>query len=263
MLASQIFLITLGLTLVIMFLTWVYAVKIENFGIVDAVWSFCFLIHGLVFYFLAEGFDQRKLLLGAMLGLWSFRLGFYLAKRIASHHPEEDTRYIKLRQDYGGNYKNRFLLFFFYQAISVSVLTLPFIFAFKNQSPEISILEWSGLAVWLIAVIGETIADYQMNGFRSNPKNKGQVCNVGLWNYSRHPNYFFESCIWWGYFLFMLATPGLVWAIYAPLTILFLLLKVTGVPPSEAQSLKSRGDAYRRYQERTSVFVPWFPKAGK
>lgn len=261
--ASQIFLITLGLTLVIMFLTWVYAVKIENFGIVDAVWSFCFLIHGLVFYFLAEGFAQRKFILGAMLGLWSFRLGFYLAKRIASHHPDEDTRYIKLRQDYGANYKNRFLLFFFYQAISVSVLTLPFIFAFKNQSSEISILEWSGLCLWVIAVIGETIADYQMNNFRSNPKNKGQVCNVGLWNYSRHPNYFFESCIWWGYFLFMLATPGLVWAIYAPLTILFLLLKVTGVPPSEAQSLKSRGDAYRRYQERTSVFVPWFPKAGK
>lgn len=261
--SSYIFLITLVLTLVIMFITWVYAVKIKNFGIVDAVWSFCFLIHGLVFYFLADGFVQRKLILGTMLGLWSFRLGFYLSKRIASHHPDEDTRYIKLRQDYGDNYKKRFLLFFFYQAVSVSVLTLPFIFAFKNQTPEISILEWSGLAIWLIAVIGETAADYQMNSFRSQPKNKGQVCNVGLWNYSRHPNYFFESCIWWGYFIFMVATPGLIWSIYAPLTILFLLLKVTGVPPSEAQSLKSRGDAYRRYQERTSVFVPWFPKAGK
>lgn len=263
MLVSQIFLITLLLTLVIMFLTWVYAVKIENFSIVDAVWSFCFLIHGLVFYFLSDGLFQRKLILLAMLGFWSLRLGFYLAKRIASHHPHEDTRYIKLRQDYGDNYKKRFLLFFVYQAISVSFLTFPFIFVFKNQTSEVSNLEWLGLVVWLMAVVGESVADYQMNSFRSNPKNKGQVCNIGLWNYSRHPNYFFESCIWWGYFIFMMATPGLVWAIYAPLTILFLLLKVTGVPPSEAQSLKNRGDAYRRYQQRTSVFVPWFPKAGK
>ncbi|MES2801898.1 MAG: DUF1295 domain-containing protein [Bdellovibrionota bacterium] len=263
MLISQIFLITLILTLVIMFLTWAYAVKIENFSIVDAVWSFCFLIHGLVFYYLADGLIQRKLILLAMLGFWSFRLGFYLAKRIASHHPHEDTRYIKLREDYGVHYKKRFLLFFFYQAISVSFLTFPFIFAFKNQATEVSNLEWLGLAAWLIAVIGESVADQQMNSFRSNPKNKGQVCNIGLWNYSRHPNYFFESCIWWGYFIFMLATPGLIWAIYAPLSILFLLLKVTGVPPSEAQSLKNRGEAYRRYQERTSVFVPWFPKAEK
>ena len=260
---SQIFIVTLGLTLVLMFLTWAYAVKIENFGIVDAVWSFCFLIHGLVFYFLSDGFASRKLLLLCMLGFWSFRLGFYLAKRIASHHPHEDTRYIKLRADYGDNYKKRFLLFFFYQAVSVSFLTLPFIFAFKNPTPELSNLEWIGFSVWLMAVIGESIADHQMNSFRSKPENKGKVCNVGLWNYSRHPNYFFESCIWWGYFIFMVATPGLVWSIYAPLSILFLLLKVTGVPPSEAQSLKSRGDAYRRYQERTSVFVPWFPKKGQ
>jgi steroid 5-alpha reductase family enzyme len=243
-----------------MLITWYYAVKIENFGIVDAVWSFCFLIHAALFYWLSEGLVGRKLLLLLMLGFWSFRLGFYLAKRIASHHPDEDTRYIKLRADYGANYKKRFLLFFFYQAISVSFLTLPFVFAFQNTSAEVSILEWLGFAVWALSLLGESIADYQMNSFRSNPANKGKVCNVGLWNYSRHPNYFFESCIWWGYFIFMLATPGLIWSIYAPLTMLLLLVKVTGVPPSEAQSLKSRGDAYRKYQERTSLFIPWFPK---
>lgn len=260
MLTSHIFLITLVITLVIMFFTWVYAVKIENFSIVDAVWSFCFVVHAAVFDLFGEGYTNRKYLMLFMLGVWSCRLGFYLAKRIASHHPQEDTRYLKLRADYGTNYKLRFLLFFTYQALSVSFLTGPFIFVFQNTNPEISILEWIGLAVWGIAVVGESIADNQMNSFRSNPDNKGKVCDMGLWKYSRHPNYFFESCIWWGYFIFMLATPGLVWAIYAPITILLLLLKVTGVPPSEAQSLRSRGDAYRKYQARTSVFVPWFPK---
>ena len=260
MLTSQIFLIALVITLLILFLTWVYAVKIKNFGIVDAVWAFCFVVHAALFDLFTEGYSQRKLLFLAMLTLWSCRLGFYLAKRIASHHPNEDTRYINLRAEYKENFKLRFLLFYFYQAVSVSFLTLPFIFVFQNSSPEISNLEGLGVGVWLIAFIGEAIADYQMNTFRSNPANKGKVCDVGLWKYSRHPNYFFESLIWWGYFIFMLATPGLVWSIYVPLTMLFLLVKVTGVPPSEAQALKSRGEAYRRYQEKTSVFIPWVQK---
>ncbi|MCM2354005.1 MAG: DUF1295 domain-containing protein [Pseudobdellovibrio sp.] len=262
MASSHMFLIGLLVTLGIMLLTWAYAVKIENFSIVDAVWSLCFVIHGLIFDVFGVGFSQRKTLFLIMVGIWSCRLGFYLAKRIAAHHPQEDTRYIKLRADYGANYKFRFLIFFFYQAVSVSILTWPFIFVFQNPHPEISPLEWLGVLIWGISVIGESVADYQMNKFRSKPENKGKVCDVGLWNYSRHPNYFFESCIWWGYFIFMLATPGLIWSVYAPLIILILLLKVTGVPPSEAQSLKSRGEAYRRYQERTSVFVPWFPKKG-
>lgn len=260
---SQIFFVTLAITLVVMFFTWAYAVKIENFGIVDAVWSFCFVIHAAIFDLFGQGFEKRKYILLAMVAVWSCRLGFYLAKRIASHHPQEDTRYLTLRADYGSNYKLRFLLFFTYQALSVSFLTLPFIFVFQNANPEISTLEWVGFIIWAVAVIGESIADYQMNKFRTNPANKGKVCDVGLWNYSRHPNYFFESCIWWGYFIFMLATPGLIWSIYAPVTILLLLLKVTGVPPSEAQSLKNRGDAYRTYQQRVSVFIPWFPKAEK
>lgn len=260
MLTSQIFLIALVLTLVILFLTWAYAVKIKNFGIVDAIWAFCFVIHAAIFDLFTEGYTNRKILFLSMLVIWSCRLGFYLAKRIASHHPKEDTRYINLRADYKENFKLRFLLFYFYQAVSVSFLTLPFIFVFQNTTPEISNLEWLGAALWGVAVFGEAIADYQMNAFRLNPANTGKVCDIGLWKYSRHPNYFFESLIWWSYFIFMLATPGLIWSIYVPLAMLFLLLKVTGVPPSETQSLKSRGEAYRRYQERTSVFIPWLPK---
>ncbi len=255
-----IFLLTLIITFIFMFVAWVWAVRVENFGIVDAFWSFGFLIHAGLFYFLTDGNSTRKLVFGLMIGVWSFRLGYFLSRRIAGHHPQEDTRYVKLREDYGSDYKKRFLLFFMYQAISISILTLPFIFVFKNTDVGLSALEITGLVVWLIAVLGESIADHQMNLFKANAKNKGQVCNIGLWNYSRHPNYFFESCIWWGFFIFMLGTSGLVWSIYAPLIILGLLLYVTGVPPSEAQSIKSRGDLYRKYQKTTSVFIPWFPK---
>lgn len=260
MMTLPVFLIAMLAVILIMIFTWLYAVRIENFSIVDAAWSFSFAIQGLLFWFLLEGFTQRKILLLLMLGVWSIRLGYYLAVRISKHHPQEDTRYVKLRSIYGDKYKMRFFIFFMYQALSVSLLTFPFILAMRTTLPQISWVEWFGLAVWILAVIGESIADYQMNSFRSNPANKGKVCEVGLWRYSRHPNYFFESLIWWGFFLVIFGSTGQLWTIYMPLIILFLLLKVTGVPPAEEQSLKNRGEAYRAYQRRTSVFIPLPPK---
>lgn len=260
MAVSSLLLIGLLVVIILMILTWLLSVKVENFGIVDATWSLSFLVQALFFFFLADGYEPRKWLLLITVGLWSFRLGYYLTKRIYSHHPHEDTRYIALREDYGQNYRFRFFIFFMLQAFSVSLLTFPLIFAFTYQNPEIHLLEYLGVAVWALALIGESIADKQLNSFKTNPLNRGKTCDVGLWKYSRHPNYFFESVIWWGYYLMLLGAGNIYWGIYSPLIILFILLKVTGVPPSEAQALKSRGDEYRRYQETTSVFVPWFPK---
>ena len=139
------------------------------------------------------------------------------------------------------------------------MLTVPFLEICLNPEPQLSAFEIVGFVVWLGSLIGESVSDHQMNQFKRNPRNKGRVCQEGLWKYSRHPNYFFESCIWWGYFIFALGTPGTAYVIYAPLVILFLLLKVTGVPLAEAQSLKTRGEEYKQYQRRTSMFVPWFP----
>jgi steroid 5-alpha reductase family enzyme len=255
-----IFILTLGFTALIMYRVWLWAVKIENFGIVDAAWSGAFLVQALLFFIWSGGFWQRKILFFLMIGTWSFRLAYFLGRRIHSHHPVEDTRYVQLRAEYGANYRKRFFIFFMLQALSVSVLSLPFIFVFKNTSESLHLSEFVGLFAFVFSLLGESLADYQMNQFKSDPKNKGGVCNVGLWKYSRHPNYFFESCIWFSFFIFMLGTDGLIWSIYAPLAILFLLVKVTGVPPSEAQSLKSRGDNYRNYQKKTSVFIPWFTK---
>jgi steroid 5-alpha reductase family enzyme len=121
-------------------------------------------------------------------------------------------------------------------------------------------LEYIGVGVWAISIVGEGIADAQLKMFKNNPANKGKVCSQGLWNYSRHPNYFFESMIWVGYFLFALNADYGWLAILSPITILFLVLKLTGIPMTEEQSLRSKGDLFREYQRTTSVFVPWFKK---
>ncbi len=256
----EIFFITLGFTIIMIYWVWIYAIRIKNFSIIDGAWAGGFLVHALLFYSLSAGHSSRKILFFLMIGLWSARLSYFLTKRIASHHPKEDTRYEQLRAEYGTNYEKRFLYFYMMQAVSISVLTFPFIFVFNNVSYSLNLTEYLGFAAFIISLVGESIADSQMEKFKKQPQNKGKVCNMGLWKYSRHPNYFFESCIWFSFFIFMLGTGGLWWAIYAPLVILFLLLKVTGVPPSEAQSLKSRGESYIQYQKQTSVFVPWFPK---
>jgi len=200
-----------------------------------------------------------SLLFFALVSLWSLRLALFLALRIRRHHPNEDTRYQKLRSGYGPAYRMRFLLFYFLQGLSVSVLAAPFILVSFAQYQQISWLMMAGVVLFFLSLYGEFAADRQMSRFKAQPKNKGLVCDVGLWKYSRHPNYFFESCIWWSFYIFILGSSlSYWWAIYAPLIILYLLLKVTGVPPAEEQSLQSRGEAYREYQRRTSVFIPWF-----
>ena len=107
---------------------------------------------------------------------------------------------------------------------------------------------------------GEAAADAQLNKFKSDPSNKGRTCQVGLWRYSRHPNYFFEWLIWVAFALFALASPGGCWGLLSPALILYFVLRVTGIPATEAQAIRTRGEEYRRYQQTTSAFVPWFPK---
>ncbi|MBL9186002.1 MAG: DUF1295 domain-containing protein [Opitutaceae bacterium] len=240
-----------------------YAVsrRVDNYGFVDVVWSYAFA--GLAaFYALAgQGWPVRRALIAAMVGVWSLRLGTHLAVRVAGHHPVEDSRYVQLRHDWAGNFHGKMFGFFQLQAVSVIALGAAFLFIAQNSAPALHPLELTGAALWLLAICGEALADAQLAAFRRAPANRGRVCAVGLWRYSRHPNYFFEWLIWVAYFVFALPSP-LGWlAVVGPAGILFLLLRVTGIPMAEQQSLRSKGDAYRRYQQTTSAFVPWFPKS--
>jgi steroid 5-alpha reductase family enzyme len=123
------------------------------------------------------------------------------------------------------------------------------------------VLEYVGIGFWLVAVIGESIVDAQLAAFRREPANRGHVCERGLWNYSRHPNYFFEWLVWVAWAIYAAASPFGWLALICPLVMLFFLFRVTGIPATEAQALRSRGQEYARYQRTTSAFVPWFKKS--
>lgn len=243
-----------------MVLTWIFAKKVNNYSVVDAVWAASFFLLSGFYFFFSDGWELRKILVLVVVAMWSLRLAIFLAIRIKSHHPEEDLRYKQLRSEYGQNVGFRFLMFFIYQGLSVAILSLPFLEMFRNPDSTLQILEVVGAVVVGVALCGESLADAQASAFKAKPENRLKTCDVGLWKYSRHPNYFFESCTWWGFYIMALGTPGTAYTIFAPLTILLLLLKVTGVPPSEKQALQKRGEVYREYQRRTSMFVPWFPK---
>jgi steroid 5-alpha reductase family enzyme len=241
-----------------MLLLWLIHLLTKNAAIVDAGWAGGLAILAVLYAALGGGEPARAWLMAVMAAVWGLRLAFYLLFTRVIGHPEEG-RYQELRRQWKTNIPLKFLAFFEFQALLCVLLSGPFLFAAINPAPMLSPLEYAGAALWAIAIVGEIVADGQLAGFKANPANHGKLCDVGLWNYSRHPNYFFESLIWFAYATFALASPSGWIGLLSPALILYFLLKVTGIPATEAQALRTKGDAYRRYQETTSMFVPWFP----
>jgi steroid 5-alpha reductase family enzyme len=237
---------------------WAVCVKVRNYGFLDVAWSYGVAVLAPLYAWNAPGTGARKWLMTAIGAAWSLRLGTYIFLRLLKHHPTEDQRYEKLRQRWSG--PGMFLVFFEVQALTVAIFSLPFLFAAFNTAPLLSPLEIAGLILAVIALAGEAASDLQMHAFKSDPASKGQVCRRGLWRYSRHPNYFFESLVWWGFFLVALDAPWGWTTVVCPLLMLWFLFKVTGIPLTEEYGVRSKGDAYREYQRTTSAFVPWFPK---
>jgi steroid 5-alpha reductase family enzyme len=229
---------------------------IDNYGIVDIAWSYSFAGIAAYYALLGGGFPARRAVIAAMAAAWSLRLGTHLLNRIAAKHPIEDGRYAQLRRDWGPGFATKMAGFFELQAASVVILAIPFLAACTDPRPSLRPLEWAAAALWAAAIGGEALADAQLSAFKRDPLRAGGVCEEGLWRYSRHPNYFFEWLVWVSFFLFGCASPWGWAGILSPACILFLLLRVTGIPATEEQSLRSKGAAYRSYQERTSAFVP-------
>ncbi|HWB25937.1 MAG TPA: DUF1295 domain-containing protein [Chitinophagaceae bacterium] len=253
-------LIALAIMCGIMVIAWMWATHIHNYSVVDGFWSFNFAVIAIVIWFLADGNTTRKLLVCIPAVLWSLRLGIHLAIRIGSHIHEEEGRYKQLRKEWANNLNLKFFTFFQAQALSNVLLCAPFFIIALNTNPVITIPEYIGVALWVISIVGEGVADAQLKRFKANPAHKGKVCDVGLWHYSRHPNYFFQLMIWVSVFIFAINSPYGWISIVCPLSIGYLIFKVTGIPMTEEQSIRSKGDAYREYQRTTSVFVPWFKK---
>ena len=245
---------------VIMLFVWLWSYKIKNAGVVDIFWSYNFPVIAIILLLLAPGFETRKVLLCGMVIIAGVRLGTHLAVRVLKHLDDEEPRYAQIRKDWGVNAEAKMAVFFQMQAASNVLLAIPFFISAINTSPELSPFEYVGAGLWLISVIGEATADAQLAAFKKDHTNKGKVCDTDLWGYSRHPNYFFEWLMWVAYFVFALGSPYGYLAVISPAIILYLLTKVTGIPATEQQSLRSKGEAFKKYQEKVSVFVPWFRK---
>jgi steroid 5-alpha reductase family enzyme len=253
-------LLTWAFTGVLMTVVWFISLCLNNFGIIDIAWSLAFAPAAIFFALCAPGLETRRWLIGSMVAVWSLRLGFHVAVRVIHSHPKEDPRYKEFREKWKKNLNLKTFVFFQIQSLSVVALSIPFLIVSFNQQIGLNGWEGCGLAIWMVAVIGESLADYQLKKFKANPANQNEVCQARLWRYSRHPNYFFEWLVWMAYWLFALGSPLGCTAIYCPALMLYFLLRVTGIPLTERQSLKSKGEKFRQYQRTTSLFVPWFPK---
>jgi steroid 5-alpha reductase family enzyme len=258
---GQILLIGWASMAIIMLLFYVIQRRTRNAGIVDFVWAAGVGALAVFYASAAEGNTARNVTLGILAGVWSLRLAFYLLFNRVIGKPE-DGRYEMLRNKWGPNAQLNLFFFFQVQAIWAVMFSIPFIPVVYNKT----VLGWSdytGIIVWLIAVIGETIADRQLARFRLDPENQGKTCRIGLWNYSRHPNYFFELIHWFTY-VFLGIGSSYWWVTFlGPVLMLLFLYKITGIPYTEKRALLSRGEDYRQYQQTTSSFIPWFPKRGK
>ncbi len=247
-----------ALVAAVMLAAWLVHLATRNAGIVDVAWSANLALLALLYGTLGSGLPARRLLVSLMGGVAGLRLAAHIHRR--SRGRPEDGRYQTLRTEWGGHIAAKFLLFFLFQGLLDLVLATPFLLAAVNPAPRIVPIEFAGVVLWMIAIAGETSADRALERFKANPINRGKTCREGLWRHSRHPNYFFEWLAWIAYALFALASPFGWIALACPALMLYFLLRVTGIPATEAQALKSRGDDYREYQRTTPAFIPWWPR---
>jgi steroid 5-alpha reductase family enzyme len=236
---------------------WAIQQRTRNAGIVDVGWAFSFAAVAAVFAWQASAPVAAWAPIAAIVVAWSLRLGGYLVARGAARAPE-DGRYADLRQRWAPHAGRRLFVFFQAQAALTAILATAFAVPFIASPWDGGWLRAAGAAIAAAGVVGETVADAQLTRWKRDPGHRGAVCDAGLWAYSRHPNYFFEWCVWLGHAVYGLAfAPWGLIALGGQAVILASILKVTGIPATEAQALRSKGDAYRRYQATTSAFVPW------
>lgn len=248
-----------GAAAVVMAAVWFVCHRIQNAGYVDVAWAFLIGVGVIVASVMLGDAAGRSVLVSMMGAIWAFGLAWHLFSRLKGK--AEDGRYAHMRQFFGGRALLAFFVFFQMQAVFVVLFLAPMVAAMEMTGP-IGWREILASAIWMAAIQGERKADGQLADFKANPDNQGQVCKVGLWRYSRHPNYFFEWLHWFAYLAVGATfTTSIGYAALAgPIVMLVFLVFVTGIPYTEMRAIQSKGEAYRQYQRETSAFVPWFPK---
>ncbi len=238
-------------------LGWAWQQRRANAGIVDVIWAGGVGGAAILLGVLGDGALLPRSLLAVLGGLWGLRLARHLWTRVRGE--SEDGRYAHLRRHWNGN-AFLFFLFFQAQALLVVLFALPFLAVAANPVPHASAWTWVGLLVWLLGVAGEAAADRQLARFRADPGNRGTTCRSGWWRYSRHPNYFFEWLHWLAYVALAVGSP-IAWLAWSGPIVMYAFLRwISGIPYTEAQALRTRGEDYRRYQATTPMLFPWFPR---
>jgi steroid 5-alpha reductase family enzyme len=238
---------------------WTASVLVRNVGIIDAFWGLGFVVAAWTYYATTGGFPARKILTVALVTVWGLRLSVHLA--IRNFGKPEDYRYGAMRARWGRRFTWVSLFSVFLpQAVLLWALSIPIWQAQRAPTPEhLGALDVLGAVVVVVGLIFEAVGDEQLRRFKADPANRGRVMEGGLWRYTRHPNYFGDAAVWWGLGLIALATPAALWTLYAPALMTLLLVRVSGVPLLEKKLAETR-PGYREYIERTSSFMPWFPR---
>jgi steroid 5-alpha reductase family enzyme len=232
--------------------TWVVSVVKRNVTIVDTLWSLLFVIAAVVYAGSVAAPGPRAWLVLALVSVWGVRLAGYLAWRNRGH--EEDRRYQAIRRRNEPNFALKSLwLIFGFQAVLAWVISLPLAGAIAGAAP-LGALDALGIVLWGVGVFFEAAGDWQLARFKRDPANAGRVMDRGLWRYTRHPNYFGDFCVWWGFYLIALSA-GAWWTIVGPLIMSFLLLRFSGVRLLE-RDIGERRPAYAEYVRRTNAFFP-------
>lgn len=235
---------------------WRWQQQRRNAGIVDVLWAGGLAGSAVLCASLGHGAAAPRGLLALLGAAWGARLAGYLWQRV--RREPEDGRYAFLRGIWG-DHGGRWLALFQFQALLVALLSVPYVVVAGNPSTRPG---WLVLAALVFAggVLGETCADRQLARFRADPGNRGRTCSAGLWRYSRHPNYFFEVLTWLAYPLLAMGAPGWTLSWVSPVIMFLLVRYLSGVPFTEAQAIRTRGEGYREYQRRTSMLIPWPPR---
>ena len=250
-----------GALLIISLLTilWLISVFIKNVSIVDIFWGLGFLFINLYYFLASDEFYTRKIILLVLVTLWALRLSIYLAWRNIGKG--EDYRYQEFRKKYGEEryWWVSFFQVFLLQGILIVLVSLPLLATnFETQNDYLNLFDYLAILFWVIGFIFESVGDYQLSKFKMNPNNKGKVLNTGLWKYTRHPNYFGDTMVWWAYAIFSIVSQN-YWSFIGSIIMTLLIVKVSGVALLE-KSLKDKKLEYLEYIRKTNSFFPWFPK---
>ncbi|MDP3086877.1 MAG: DUF1295 domain-containing protein [Methylotenera sp.] len=235
---------------------WLLSLARKNVTHVDSIWGLFLMLSACSYALASNDFTPRTFLVLFLVSLWAIRLSVYLTWR--NWGTNEDHRYVAIRQNNEPKFwlKSLYIIFGL-QAVLAWIISMPLFGAIESKV-SLTRLDALGGIIFTIGFLWETIADWQLSIFKANSNNKGKVLNTGLWRYSRHPNYFGECCVWWGFYIIAMAG-GAWWTIAGPILMTLLLLKVSGVALLE-KDIADRRPAYLSYIKNTNAFIPWPPK---